>query len=285
MSGKICGQAWDLDLPQSEMLVLQAMADHADHQGRNVYPGIGLIAWKTKYSVRQTIRIIAKLKARGILVEQKAGPNGMAGFSIVLSAAPKKPEYRSRKGSARGDIVTSPHRDDTIVSLPERQSGDIGGDKGVTSSRPHKEVTMEPMEPVCVSRFSYEQRLKYTKGQPGIRSSIALAKSLSDGTADQEIARYFESPSKASTSRRRRPDHAAERAEADKSARSKAHLYVGDGPRPQTTREQALLFEAIRTAGNGAPKSQVLEIAQQLNRTRDLHVDDAWLTRACSQVN
>jgi hypothetical protein len=44
MSAKQTGLVWELDLPHNEAWVLMAMADHADHDGQNVYPGIPLLA-------------------------------------------------------------------------------------------------------------------------------------------------------------------------------------------------------------------------------------------------
>lgn len=44
MSGKISGMVWDLDLPHPELLVLLAITDHANHDGRNMYPGVALLA-------------------------------------------------------------------------------------------------------------------------------------------------------------------------------------------------------------------------------------------------
>ena len=38
MSVKIMSQVWELDIDHSEMIVLLAMADHADDDGQNCYP-------------------------------------------------------------------------------------------------------------------------------------------------------------------------------------------------------------------------------------------------------
>jgi hypothetical protein len=52
VSAKQTGLVRELDLPHNEAWLLMAMADHADHSGRNVYPGVSLLAWKTGYTVR-----------------------------------------------------------------------------------------------------------------------------------------------------------------------------------------------------------------------------------------
>jgi Helix-turn-helix domain len=68
MSDKAKGHVWELDLPHNEKWVLLAMADHADHNGRNIYPGHALTAYKTDYSENTVIRLVRKLRERGILV-------------------------------------------------------------------------------------------------------------------------------------------------------------------------------------------------------------------------
>ena len=68
MSGKVSGMIWDLDLPHSQAWVLLAMADHADHEGNNVFPSVDLIAWKTNYSERQVQRIVKQLRDGKILI-------------------------------------------------------------------------------------------------------------------------------------------------------------------------------------------------------------------------
>ena len=67
MSAKQTGLVWELALPHNEAWVLMAMADHADHEGNNVYPGVPLLAWKTGYTTRQIRRILEKSGAGGQL--------------------------------------------------------------------------------------------------------------------------------------------------------------------------------------------------------------------------
>ena len=72
MSGYISGLVWFLDIPQNEKYVLLSYADHADHEGNHVHPGLDLIAWKTGYTSRNVQKIIEKLKAKGILISTLA---------------------------------------------------------------------------------------------------------------------------------------------------------------------------------------------------------------------
>ena len=97
MSGKIMGQVWELDLPHAEQLVLLAMADHADHEGNNIFPSVGLVAWKTGYSHRQTQRIIKILVDKGLLVfSDESGMKGTKNYSVAFEHADIKSPYTGR---------------------------------------------------------------------------------------------------------------------------------------------------------------------------------------------
>jgi DnaD/phage-associated family protein len=125
MSGKIMGSVWDLDLPRNKAFVLLAMADHADHTGRNVYPSFGLIAWKTGYSYRQVLRIVKELESDGILVLERAGKDkGTSNrYRINLAAGSLKPEYNAKdEQPGEGyDIIVS-HPSDDVTKPDEFQS-------------------------------------------------------------------------------------------------------------------------------------------------------------------
>jgi len=103
MSGKVSGAVWDMDLPSDEMFVLLAYADHADHEGTGVRPGYDLVAWKTGYSRRSVMRIVAKLEAKGIMVLVRPGGSKEAGtlgrpneWRINIDTAPLKPKRKGR---------------------------------------------------------------------------------------------------------------------------------------------------------------------------------------------
>src|SRR5262245_39030206 len=125
MSGKIMGHVWDLELPHAHMLVLLAYADHADHEGNNVFPGVGLIAWKAGYSLRQAQRITDDLIAWGLLIEVEAAPGKSAVYRIDLAAGKLKKPYKGRQNVTR--VKMSP----VTFSAP---GGDILTDHGVTFS-------------------------------------------------------------------------------------------------------------------------------------------------------
>lgn len=93
MSAKIMGRAWDLDLPHNQLLVLLALADHADHDGNNVYPSLGLVAWKTGYSEQQVRRVIRELVKLNILVVVEKHPGRTIKYKVAIDAGVMKAPY------------------------------------------------------------------------------------------------------------------------------------------------------------------------------------------------
>lgn len=84
MSVKVMGWVWDQDLPQNEKFVLLAYADHADHDGNNIYPSIDLIARKTGYSRRSIQRIVDRLKDKLYLMPDGVSPRGTNKYIIPM---------------------------------------------------------------------------------------------------------------------------------------------------------------------------------------------------------
>jgi len=129
MSVKVMGQVWELDLPHQEVLVLLAMADHADHEGRHVRPSLELLAWKTHYSKRQVIRILQGLEQRRLIrVHRAGGGRGRATeYTLQLENGVRKSPFR------KSDIVST-FSEDSPVSTPtcEEKSDIVKGDR-VTS--------------------------------------------------------------------------------------------------------------------------------------------------------
>jgi hypothetical protein len=117
MSGKIMGQVWDLDLPTNEQLVLLAMTDHADHLGENIWPSVGLIAWKTGYSERTIQRLIKSLLKKDILKIQKRRPGKTTIYCTAFENAPLRPPYKSEQTP---DIDVTPDTKD-VTPTPDTQ--------------------------------------------------------------------------------------------------------------------------------------------------------------------
>lgn len=70
MSAKLTGMVWELDLPHKHAWILMSLCDHAEHDGTKVYPGNGLTAWKTGYSVSTVKRVVRELRDDFDLLEE-----------------------------------------------------------------------------------------------------------------------------------------------------------------------------------------------------------------------
>ena len=72
--------AWELDLSSNIKFILLELADHADPDGRHVFPSQEFIARRTGYSVRQIRRILHELEGLGLSepVAHRKGGRGMA---------------------------------------------------------------------------------------------------------------------------------------------------------------------------------------------------------------
>ena len=69
MSVKAMAWVWDQEIDRDGKFVLLAYADHADHEGGNIFPAVLTIAKKTGYSERSVQRITKKLIEEGWLIE------------------------------------------------------------------------------------------------------------------------------------------------------------------------------------------------------------------------
>lgn len=152
MSGKISGGVWDLDLPHNKMLVLLAMADHANHEGGDVFPSLERIAWKTGYSYRQTLRIVKSLEDDGLLVLVRAGKEigSVNVYRINLEAGTLKSPYVAKgndytqgydKKSYRTDDKPDQDNPSDKMAYPDKTKCHTGYDIQVshkTSVKPSK---------------------------------------------------------------------------------------------------------------------------------------------------
>lgn len=85
-------QVWDIEgIDSSECLVLIALADHADEQGR-CYPSIGRLAKRTKLSDRGVQKVISRLIEKGfITVSPCAGQGGANLYTVTATPEPRSP--------------------------------------------------------------------------------------------------------------------------------------------------------------------------------------------------
>lgn len=110
MSVKVMGLVWDLDqLTSIQKIVLLALADHATHEGKKIFPGEALLIQKTSLSARTVreakaqlatedldlLRIVQK-SARGRPTEYEIN---MAHLKILAANADKRRELEARGAS------------------------------------------------------------------------------------------------------------------------------------------------------------------------------------------
>jgi hypothetical protein len=117
MSAKVMGAVWDADLPRDQKFILLAYADHAEHDGSNIYPSVPKIAWKTGYSERQVQRITKELIDAKIMVKMGDSHLGTHLYRINLKALPQREEFVSQR---RG----RPNNGDNMSPISE-DNGDI----------------------------------------------------------------------------------------------------------------------------------------------------------------
>ncbi|NIN36611.1 MAG: DUF4326 domain-containing protein [Gammaproteobacteria bacterium] len=90
MSIKIMTEVWGADLSHRDILVLMALADHADHDGNNAYPAIRRLAWKVGYSETTVRRALQSMTEAGILTANER-PGYTTNYSIHIDKIPHKP--------------------------------------------------------------------------------------------------------------------------------------------------------------------------------------------------
>lgn len=124
MSAKLMGQIWGLVLTEPERSVLMALADHADDDGDNCYPGLDYLEWKLDKTERQLRRILSRLAEIGVLkmTERGNGRGNKSQFKIDLSKGVFKPLFNQKKVVIQG-----------IKADIHGQKVDIDGNKGGNS--------------------------------------------------------------------------------------------------------------------------------------------------------
>lgn len=124
MSVKIMGMVWDASLNKNLKFILLAYADHADHEGRNIFPSIETIAKKTGYDERSIQRITTELENIGYLVldgdERKGGSGNTTLWRIPIKGdkiAPFKKGDKSAPNSQKR-VTNRAKKGDTMSPDP-----------------------------------------------------------------------------------------------------------------------------------------------------------------------
>lgn len=152
MSVKIMGAVWDSALPKSEKFIALAYADHASHDGANIYPSIGLIAWKTGYSNRAVQRITQSLIVNKILVH--VGKHGKYQTNMYEMNVQKLPKRDDMGG---GDTVTGGVTSTTQGGDIHDTGGDIH-DENMSQMSPYPlEPSVNHQEPLYIAKHTRPQ--------------------------------------------------------------------------------------------------------------------------------
>jgi len=169
MSIKIMSQVWELDIDHSEMIVLLAMADHADDDGQNCYPSNAYLAWKTGYSDRQVRRVLRTLESTGIIT-RVAHEEGGRGLATEYRLNPEKGDKKSAFMADKRRTSTTQKGD--ILS----EKADMGVQKGGHSYVPptisnHHRNIKEPSEDGAATTFDYPEWFQPLVGLKGFKST------------------------------------------------------------------------------------------------------------------
>lgn len=148
MSVKAMSLVWDMPCPDtvnggefkpSHKFCLLAYADHADHNGKNIFPAVGTVAKKTGLDERTVQRLTADMVNMCILLDDGKGPRGTNRWSLPYSAGGDK---LSPPTNCRGDK--------NAESLGDIPSGDIpsGDNLSPELKEPEPKNTYSPDENV-----------------------------------------------------------------------------------------------------------------------------------------
>jgi len=191
MSGKIMGLVFDADLPRDQKYILLAYADHADHNGENIFPSVPLIAWKTGYSERQVQRITQELITAKILVAMGESYLGTNVYKVNTKALPQREDFRP-KGRGRppknGDILSDELIENGDISAKNGDKKEENGDIAMShepSINPHiKTSNIPPAGGAREIPSSDDQpkEEKKAKGKKGNDDLFQIAMGLADVT-------------------------------------------------------------------------------------------------------
>ena len=106
MSIKLMTAVFDSALEKAEKVVALSYADHADDRGKNIFPSIEYMAWKTGYSERSVQRATNALVEKSILIPDGTGPNGTNRWQMIAKNLPERPPFKRGDKMSGGDTVS-----------------------------------------------------------------------------------------------------------------------------------------------------------------------------------
>lgn len=101
MSVRAMSEVWARQVPPNLRLVALALADHADHDGRNAHPGVDLLAWKTDLDRRTVQRHLRALEALGLIEAAAYAGGGYGRATLYHFNFDKVPIKRRRERAAK----------------------------------------------------------------------------------------------------------------------------------------------------------------------------------------
>ena len=159
MSVKAMGLVWDMPCPNvindieykpGHKYVLLAYADHADHNGKNIYPAVGTIARKTGYDERTIQRLTHEMETMGLLISDGDGPRGTNRFHLPYAS-----------GGDKLSPLTNCQGDKNAESLGDIPSGDIPS--GDNLSPELKELNRDKLSLINIANKVWAETLEKLK--------------------------------------------------------------------------------------------------------------------------
>jgi hypothetical protein len=167
MSGLVAGKVWHSNLPRDIKALAACLADEANDRGEGIYPSIAYIGWKLSTNTRTVQRMMAQLRADGIL--QKIGVKRFGRiivpvYRLIVAKLPKRAPWRGREGDDEDMTPQSP----VPMELPSKTCGKDGrGDsEDVTKLLPRGDLALSP-NPLDIP----EEKNKKNLGPQKTRSS------------------------------------------------------------------------------------------------------------------
>ena len=163
MSVRAMSAVWEKSaMKGAPLLLLLAIADHANDRGHDAYPSIGTLRKKVRLDERQVRRIIRLLEAFGELrTSIGTGPRGTNEYIVVVATGANPvpcegdkmpPGHRGQDAPLRSDTATPPGQDappdisEGFGGTFSGPGGDILAPKGGHSYAP-RSVQNHPVEP------------------------------------------------------------------------------------------------------------------------------------------
>jgi hypothetical protein len=160
MSVKAMSWVWDQPIERDEKFVLLAYADHADHDGNNIYPAVATIARKTGYSERSVQRITRQLVAHEWLIDNGVSQYQTHNFSIPIYGGD------NLSPPTDGGMENGNNGGDNLAGVTEfHRGGDTHVTGGVTNATQGGDIAMSPEPSLTVIKPSINRGEKRPKDE------------------------------------------------------------------------------------------------------------------------